>query len=542
MSKTVYYNGDIVTVNRENQVADGLLVEDGKIAAVGSREEILALADRDTVKIDLEGRALLPGFIDPHSHIAMVSQAMLYLDLSGCGSISQLLDLLRTRLRDGLVKPGEWIIGSGYDNTRFPGQQHPTKFDLDSVTEEVPIFLSHTSGHLAAVNSAALQRLGYVGQDYAVPAGGVVRTVSPDSREPNGILEENACLAPEKKKLIPAPTLETLLGALERAQDVYAGYGITTAQDASVDKGVHQTLLAAASAGKLKLDIVGQAVQSVTFDLLQNEGTPRREYRGHYKLLGGKTWLDGSPQGKTAWLTQPYFQPPEGQGPDYRGYGTQTDQAVTAYFRGCIARNLQVNVHANGDAAADQMIRCYRKALELEGPHPGLRPVMVHAQTVREDQLDEMKALGILPTFFLDHIWFWGDYHYESVLGPQRACHISPAGSARDRGISFTLHQDAPVKMPDQILAIHNAVNRKTQKGRVLGEDQRLSVEEALRAVTINGAYQYFEEDQKGSLEPGKLADLVILNRSPLKTAPEQLKDIQVLETIKEGRTIYQKE
>lgn len=309
-----------------------------------------------------------------------------------------------------------------------------------------------------------------------------------------------------------------------------------------MDKAVHQTLLAAASAGKLKLDIVGQAVQSVTFDLLQNEGTPRREYHGHYKLLGGKTWLDGSPQGKTAWLTQPYFLPPEGQGPDYRGYGTQTDQAVTAYFRGCIARNLQVNVHANGDAAADQMIRCYRKALELEGPHPGLRPVMVHAQTVREDQLDEMKALGILPTFFLDHIWFWGDYHYESVLGPQRACRISPAGSARDRGISFTLHQDAPVKMPDQILAIHNAVNRKTQKGRVLGEDQRLSVEEALRAVTINGAYQYFEEDQKGSLEPGKLADLVILDRSPLKTAPEQLKDIQVLETIKEGRTIYQKE
>ena len=205
MSKTVYYNGDIVTVNRDNQVAGGLLVEDGKIAAVGSQEEILALADRDTVKIDLEGRALLPGFIDPHSHIAMVSQAMLYLDLSGCGSISQLLDLLRTRLRDGLVKPGEWIIGSGYDNTRFPGQQHPTKFDLDSVTAEVPIFLSHTSGHLAAVNSAALQRLGYVGQDYAVPAGGVVRTVSPDSREPNGILEENACLAPEKKTAHPRP-------------------------------------------------------------------------------------------------------------------------------------------------------------------------------------------------------------------------------------------------------------------------------------------------------------------------------------------------
>ena len=252
--------------------------------------------------------------------------------------------------------------------------------------------------------------------------------------------------------------------------------------------------------------------------------------------------MDGSPQGKTAWLTQPYWEPPKGQEPGYCGYGTQTDEAVLSYFQGCIQRNLQVNVHANGDAAADQFLRCYRKALETTNPTAKLRPVMVHAQTVREDQLDQMKALGILPTFFLDHIWFWGDYYYESILGPERAERISPAGSAVKKGIPFTLHQDPPVKMPYPLLAIHNAVNRRTQKGRVLGEGQKISVMEAIRGVTINGAYQYFEENQKGSLEPGKYADLVILDRNPLRVSTAQIKNIQVLEPIKQGETRWKRD
>ena len=168
-----------------------------------------------------------------------------------------------------------------------------------------------------------------------------------------------------------------------------------------------------------------------------------------------------------------------------------------------------------------------------------LRPVMVHAQTVREDQLDDMKELGIIPTFFLDHIWFWGDYHYESVFGPERAQNISPIGWALEEGIKFTLHQDPPVKMPNQIFAIHTAVNRMTESGRVLGEHQRIPVMEAIKAVTINGAYQYFEEDIKGSIEPGKLADLVILDKNPLEVDKLEIKDIKVLETIKEGNTIF---
>ena len=239
-------------------------------------------------------------------------------------------------------------------------------------------------------------------------------------------------------------------------------------------------------------------------------------------------------------MTKPYFEPPKGEKKDYCGYGTQSDAVVIDYFKGCIERSIQVNVHTNGDAAADQFIRCYDKALHETKRGDDLRPVMVHAQTVREDQLDKMKKLGIIPTFFLDHIWYWGDYHYESVLGPERANRISPAASARNRGMNFTLHQDPPVKMPDQIFAMHNAVNRQTAKGRVLGEDQRISVMDAIRAVTINGAYQYFEEDIKGSLEKGKYADLVILDMNPLKVETSQIKNIRVLQTIKQGKVVFQ--
>lgn len=541
MKRTIYFNGDIITVNKNNDVAEAILIEDGLVKAVGSNEDILTLSDEQTEKINLKGKTMLPGLIDPHGHIVAIAQTLMILNFSECSSKEELLAIIEDKLKNNPPKEGEWIIGFGYDNTKFEGEEHPTKFDLDRVSPHIPVFISHASGHIAITNSIALEKMGYVGEDYEVPEGGVVRTVTPDSKEPNGVLEENACLDPEKKKVIPNASFETLMDAISKAQAIYAGYGITTAQDASVDKNIHELLMAAANANRIKIDIVGQAVQQVTFDLLKDEGTPKREYINHYKLLGGKTWLDGSPQGKTAWLTKPYYEVPEGEDGDYCGYGTQTDEEVTAYFKGCIERNLQVNVHTNGDAAADQFIRCYKKALEEVGQKQDLRPVMVHAQTVREDQLDEMKALGIIPTFFLDHIWFWGDYHYESVFGPERANCLSPAASALRRGMNFTLHQDPPVKMPNQILAIHNAVNRKTQKGRVLGEDQRLSVMDAIRAVTINGAYQYFEEGIKGSLEEGKYADLVILDKNPLQVEVDQIKNIQVLETIKQGEVVFKR-
>ena len=536
--RKIYFDGTIITINDKEPIVEAVLVENGKIVKVGLKEEILKEKDENTELINLEGKTMLPGFIDSHSHIVAVAQTLMIVNLSEANSKEEFIEMLKESLKNNPPKEGEWLIGFGYDNTRYENQEHPTKFDLDLVSKEIPIFISHASGHIATTNSKALEILGYVGESYDVPEGGVVRTVE-GSNEPNGVLEENACLSPEKRSCIPAPKMETLINCIKKAQKIYASYGLTTAQDASIDEGLNQLLNFAAEKNQLIIDIVGQAIQSTTLKLLKNEGTPERQYFNHYKLLGGKTWLDGSPQGKTAWLTQPYYEVPEGESKDYCGYPTQEDDIVIEYFKSLIENNIQVNVHCNGDAASDQFIRCYKKALEITENKKDLRPVMVHCQTVREDQLDEMKAIGIIPTFFLDHIWYWGDYHYESVLGPKRANRISPAKSALKRGMNFTLHQDSPVKMPNQILALHNAVNRETQSGRILGEDQRLTVMEALKALTINAAYQYFEENEKGSIEVGKVADFVILDNNPLNVNSSEIKDIKVLETIKEGNTIY---
>ena len=198
-------------------------------------------------------------------------------------------------------------------------------------------------------------------------------------------------------------------------------------------------------------------------------------------------------------------------------------------------------MHANGDEAIEQMIRCYQSVLEETGSDRDLRPVVIHCQTVREDQLARMKEIGMVASFFLDHVYYWGDYHYESVLGPERAERISPARSALKHGVSFTLHQDSPAAPPDVMGAVHNAVNRKTEKGRVLGQEQTITVMEALKAVTLNGAYQIFEEDKKGSIEVGKTADFAVLERNPLTVPKEEIREIKVLETIKSGETIFRR-
>ena len=538
----LYINGKIVTVNKKEEIKEAVLVKDGIIAAIGNTKDLLD-THKDIEVIDLEGKTMLPGFIDPHGHIVAIAQTMMIVMLQDVTSKEQLLDRLKYELKESPPKEGAWLIGFGYDNTKFEDGLHPTKFDLDEVSKEIPITVSHASGHLACVNSRALELYGYVGDDYEVPEGGVVRTVTPNSKEPNGVLEENAILDSEKKKVVPSPGFEDVLNAIVRAQKLYASLGITTTQDASVEEANHyqHMLRACAQNNMLFIDIVGLATQPSTKNLMKDEGTPKREYFNHYKLAAGKTWLDGSPQGFTAWLSKPYHVTPEGQPEDYCGYGTQTDEVVTQYYVDCINMNIQVHTHVNGDEACEQFLRCYKKAVEITGHGTELRPVMVHCQAMRADQLDRAKKLGVVPTFFNDHVRFWGDLHHDKVFGPERAQNISPLGWALERGMKFTLHQDPPVKLPNQILAIHNAVNRKTESGRVLGEHHKIPVMEAIKAVTIHGAYQYFEEDKKGSIEVGKLADLVILDKDILTIPVEEIETIKVLETIKEGVTVYKK-
>ena len=322
--------------------------------------------------------------------------------------------------------------------------------------------------------------------------------------------------------------------------DAYTGYGFTTATEGRAFPSDVDLYIAMAEAGELEIDVVAFPDYWLGRDTVADSPWLSRSYQNHFRIGGVKGNLDGSPQGKTAWLTEPYFEPPAGRDADYVGYPMLEEEQALAMFDDAYAQGWQVINHANGDAAIDQLIRAARAATEKHGP-ADRRTVGIHSQTVREDQLDAYQELGIIPSLFGMHTFYWGDYHRDSVLGPERAARISPARSALERGMIFTQHHDAPVALPSSIAILATQVNRITRSGQVLGPDQRVTPLEALKSITIYAAYQYFEEGSKGSIETGKLADLVILSDDPLSVSPEALWDLEVVETIKEGETIFKK-
>lgn len=540
MKQTIFYNAQVITMDESQPAAQAVLIGDGNILQVGSNEEILAQKQEDTLLRDLEGKTLLPGFIDPHSHFTAVAYSLLMVNAkpspSGpCDTRELLLEEFRKGYDAGDWSNGDWLMGMGYDSSAFPDKVGITRLDLDTITTQVPIACIHASGHLAVLNTLGLQKLGYWGE-YTVPAGGTVELL-PDGT-PSGLITELAYLSPEIRGKMKAPDFQRVLESMKKASSLYASFGITTAQDARVGMGENQLLCAGGQTGAIAIDVVGIVGPDDASKLLV-KGQKAGPYTNHIRMGGYKLFLDGSPQGKTAWLSQPYHVPPEGYGPDYCGFPIYADKDVIAAAKTCLENDWQLNVHCNGDEACEQLVRCYEQAIEETGIHKDLRPVMIHAQTVRADQLDRMAKIGMAASFFLDHVFFWGDWHYSSVLGPDRAENISPIRWALNRGIHCTMHQDSPVVNPNAMLAVHNAVNRQTMAGRLLGEAQKLTVAEALKAVTMEGAYQIFEEDTKGSITPGKIADLVILGENPLTADPTQLKNIPVLETIKAGATIY---
>ncbi len=540
MSQTIFYNAQVITMEESCPAAQAVLIRDGKILCVGSNEAVLAEQDGQTILRDLKGKTLLPGFVDPHSHFTAVARSLLMVNArpspsGSCDTKEQLLQEFSRACEAGNWSGGEWLLGMGYDPSVFSDKADITRLDLDTVSEGVPIACIHASGHMAVMNTRALQALGYWG-DYTVPEGGTVELL-PDGT-PSGRITEQAYLAPEVQARIKAPDPEKMLAAMKKAGDLYAFFGITTAQDARVGPEEHRLLTAAGQAGAMDIDVVGIVVSDAA-DKLLAKGQSAGPYRNHVRMGGYKIFLDGSPQGKTAWLSRPYHVPPEGYGLYYRGEPQYEDEAVVAAAKTCLENSWQLNAHCNGDEASEQLIRCYEQALRETGIHKDLRPVMIHAQMVREDQLERMAKIGMTASFFLDHVYYWGDWYWASVLGPDRAQNISPVRWALDRGIRCTLHQDSPVVEPNVMLSVHNAVNRITTGGRALGEHQKISVREALKAVTLDGAYQIFEEKTRGSIAPGKQADLVILGRNPLTAAPETLREIPILETIKNGVTIY---
>ncbi|MFD1065633.1 amidohydrolase [Oceanobacillus locisalsi] len=532
MTQKLYYGGDIITMTGENDVAEAILVEDGLIKKQGRLAEVKQDASHDAENIDLQGRTLMPAFIDPHGHISMVGQFSLMADLSECDHFEDIIQTLTEYMQKKQLREGDVVVGCGYDHNFLAENKHPNKEVLNQVSTEHPIFILHASGHLGCANDAALQAAG-IDAETEDPEGGTIGRVE-GSTEPDGYLEENAMMGLQRTLLQGQEKDYTQL--IELAQDVYIKNGMTTVQDGASSKEIIDLFKGLAKQQKLKIDVVAYPVFDAEPKKQMDENQEyAKKYNDRFKIGGYKMFLDGSPQGKTAWLTEPY----EGE-ESYRGYPWHQDEQVKQYTDAAIRDGVQLLTHCNGDAASDQLLRNYQASLE-ESDRPDkdqLRPVMIHCQTARYDQLDKMAALSMIPSIFVAHTYYWGDVHLKN-LGEERGRRISPARSAYDRGLCVNFHQDAPIVKPDMLHTIWCAVNRQTRNGVHIGPEECVSVYEALKAVTINAAYQYFEEDTKGSLEEGKIADLVILDENPLKTDKTAIKNIQVLETVKEGKTIY---
>lgn len=536
-----YLNGKVITMDDDNCIREAVAVKADRIVAVGSNAQIMALCGSDTKVIDLQGKTMTPGFVDGHSHLMSAGVQALYevsLNSPPVGTMKCIADIVHAMKEKAATLPnGQWVIGAGYDDTLLAEKRHLTNAELDLVSTEHPVVIVHISGHVGSVNSAALKWLG-IDRNTPDPEGGQIGR-DPLSGEPNGYLTEIAIMDVRKK--LPPISLERGVAAASHMARQYAMKGITTAQDGIVnDIETLEQHVEARKSGRMPTRLVVWLAPELVQGVKSGDIKVRGLAESDLAIRTAKLFHDGSIQAWTAYLSKPYFVQLKNAAPDYRGWPIRSREDLVRLVKELHKMGLQIAIHGNGDAAIDDILFAY-EAAQKEFPRPDARHVVVHAQTSREDQLNKMKDLGVIPSFFVVHTYYWGDRHTEIFLGPERAARINPLKSALQRGLPFTLHTDTPVTPINPLFLAWSAVNRLSFNGRVIGAEQRISALQALRAITINSARQAFEEHTRGSIEPGKFADFAILSGDPF-ASPNALKDIKVLETIVGGTSIYRSE
>lgn len=547
LKQTIYYGGDILTMEGdEPQYAEAVVQREGKIVFVGTKEEALKQFKGKAEEVDLQGKTLLPAFLDGHGHFYNVGFTAMCANIlpppDGPGAdfnsvVETLNEYKETETGKYVLDKLGWIIGNGYDDSQLTEKDHPKASDLDKVSTDIPVIIIHQSGHLGAVNSKALEVMGFTSATKD-PEGGVIRRDK--TGKPNGVLEEGALF----KVVFPILAKvddDMAAKCIKQGQDEYAKKGYLTAQDGRTTVEQLAALRKAADANAYYIDVVAYPdITLGTEQVTEGNYTPTHQYKNKFRLGGVKLTLDGSPQGKTAWLTKCYHVNPEGRTGCYVGYPIMDDDKATEYVKTAFKNKWQILCHTNGDAAIDQYIKAVTAAEEEYG-YDDHRTVMVHGQTLRKDQIPKLVELSILPSLFPMHTFYWGDWHVESVLGEPRADYISPCRDVIDAGLTITSHHDAPVTFPNSMRVLDATVNRVTRSGKILGPDQRITTYEGLKTLTDWAAYQYFEENRKGTLSEGKLADFVILDKNPLKIDPLKINTIEILESIKEGKSVYKK-
>lgn len=541
----IFYGGDILTMEGKlPEYVEVLAIKDGEILLAGRANELEQFKGEETEMRNLHGKTLIPGFIDAHSHITMGADAINQANLNpapvgNVSSIADIIEELKTLKKRLNSKDNEWLVGSGYDQDFLKEKRHPTRDDLDAQFPSNPVILLHTSGHMLVANSLALELAG-IDANTENPVGGTIVRKADGSNEPNGLCQEMAAMAfmPFLSKPLP---MNQEIRKMVQIQDYYASCGITTANDGLTSSDKMKILEATAKEKKFKIDVIALPMFSLASELV---GTGRLKwgiYQNKLKYQGLKITVDGSPQGKTAFLTKAYRTPVPGCNHDCRGFANLTQADVNQLFLNCYSNKVQVFSHCNGDAAVDMMIQAHQYAeKQLGKKDKDRRTTIIHSQIMRPDQMIQYKSEGLIPSFFTNHTYYWGDVHWAN-LGSERASYLSPMKAAFDSGIPCTNHTDYTVTPMDQFFLLWTSVNRISRNGKIIGKDQRITPYQGLQALTIHAAYEYFEEDTKGSLKKGKLADLVILDKNPLRVKATAIKSIHVVETIKNGVSIYKR-
>ncbi len=539
VADTIYLGGPILTINDSAPRAEAVAVADGLVLAVGEAKRVMVHKGAGTEIFDLEGSAMLPGFVDSHGHAVMGGLQALSANLlappdGAVKDIAKLQDTLRTWLSENreMADKAQLIVGFGYDQSQLKELRHPTRDDLDAVSTTMPIIIVHQSGHFGVANSKALELTG-VSADTATPPGGIIRKGS--DGEPNGVLEENAFFE-VLVKLLSGLGEQGLRAFAAAGPELWARFGYTTAQEGRAAPPLVEVMKKVAAEGGFKIDIVTYPDIMVDRDYIKDNVS--QSYTQRMRVGGAKLTIDGSPQGFTAYRDRPYYDPVGDYASFYKGYAAVTNEQVMDAIDWAFENNIQILTHSNGEAASDLLIAAVKDATTRHGK-ADRRPVLIHGQFLREDQVDSLRDLDIFPSIFPMHTFYWGDWHRDHTVGPELAENISPTGWIRQRGMIFGTHHDAPVAFPDSMRVLDATVTRRTRSGDILGPTQRVDVMTALKAMTIWPAWQHFEAASKGSIEVGKLADFVILSKDPTAVDPESLDTLKVLKTIKENTLVF---
>ncbi|CAH0159441.1 N-substituted formamide deformylase [Peribacillus sp. Bi96] len=529
----VFINGEVITVDQKNSVAEAIAINGNRISAVGTNQEIKVLIGEETKVMDLQGKSILPGFIDSHIHLILYGVNQLAVSCKA-GHIESVEDLLNDLKEKASVIPkGEWIRAWGFNETAVKEKRYPTISELDAISTDHPIMVTRTCSHISVVNRRAMEFAG-LDENSENPAGGIIEK-DKEGRITGKLIETANMLMAD----MASYTESELMKAVKIASEHFIASGITSIHEAGAfgpesfrlmqqaikSKDIRVRIYAMVGSLNNSHEFVNKMVESGVVTGIGDE---------KFKIGPAKLFTDGSSTGPTIATREPYTSDP-----GYSGILYYEEEEIYQILGEAHKNGYQITVHAQGDKAIEMYLNCVEKALQ-ESPRKDHRHRIEHAGISAPDLQKKMKELGIIPIPNPPFPYEFGDIYIKHY--GNRVNHMYAARDYIDNGIMAAGGSDAPVTDHNPLLGIHVAVNRRSKSGTKIGTGQSISVMEAIKLYTWNGAFASFDEDVKGSIEVGKLADLVVLNDRILKVHPHNIKDLKVESTILNGEILYRRE